>query len=424
MTPARRTVAGSATVKGIGLHSGKRTTVTLRAGEPGRGVVFRRTDVADQEEIPATIDHVSDGDRATSLANGTSEVRTVEHLLAAVAAHGVDDLLVELKGSEIPIGDGSAQPFFDAIAKAGVSETPGTPKIYRVRAPFVVKEGEATYTVSPAESLRLTVTVEWEHASIGRQSGCYDIDRDSFATSLAGARTFGFQAEAEDLRSRGLIKGVSEANTIVLTETGIIGDLRWPDEFVRHKAVDLLGDLTLLGGRVRADIVAFRPSHRGNIALARAIARSAQLDGPAVMGIEQILGVIPHRYPMLLVDRIVEIEPGKRIVGIKNVTINEPFFQGHFPGHPIMPGVLIVEAMAQVGGMLFMGAFDDPSNKVVYFLSIDNVKFRRPVTPGDQLRFELEMQHLRGRNCRMHGIGYVDGQPVAEADMMARVVDT
>ena len=159
------------------------------------------------------------------------------------------------------------------------------------------------------------------------------------------------------------------------------------------------------------------------MAVVRAIRRSADIATPSVMGIQEILGVIPHRYPMLLVDRIIEIDPGRRIVGIKNVTINEPFFEGHFPDHPIMPGVLIVESMAQVGGMLLMGTLDDPSGKVVYFLSIDNVKFRRPVTPGDQLRFELEIRHLRGRNCRMHGVGYVDGHCVAEADMMARVVD-
>jgi UDP-3-O-[3-hydroxymyristoyl] N-acetylglucosamine deacetylase/3-hydroxyacyl-[acyl-carrier-protein] dehydratase len=187
--------------------------------------------------------------------------------------------------------------------------------------------------------------------------------------------------------------------------------------------VDLLGDLALLGGPLHGDIVAFRPSHRGNVALVRAITRAGALTAPAIMGIEDILGVMPHRYPMLLVDRILEVEKGKRIVGIKNVTINEPFFQGHFPGHPIMPGVLIVEAMAQVGGMLLLGAVENPQNKVVYFMAIDGVKFRRPVTPGDQVRFELEMVQFRGKTCRMRGVGYVEGRPVAEAEMMAGIVD-
>ncbi len=228
----------------------------------------------------------------------------------------------------------------------------------------------------------------------------------------------------EELRARGLARGASHATTIVLSrDGGVRTDLRWPDEFVRHKATDLLGDLALLGGRLTAEVVAFKPSHRGNIAMARAIKRTDRASAPEVMGIQEILDVLPHRYPMLLVDRIVEMEPGKRIVGIKNVTINEPFFPGHFPGHPIMPGVLIVEAMAQTGGILLMGDVDEPETKIVYFMSIDKVKFRRPVVPGDQLRLEVEMLQFRGRTCRMRGVSYVDGQPVAEAEMMARVVD-
>jgi UDP-3-O-[3-hydroxymyristoyl] N-acetylglucosamine deacetylase/3-hydroxyacyl-[acyl-carrier-protein] dehydratase len=200
--------------------------------------------------------------------------------------------------------------------------------------------------------------------------------------------------------------------------------LRWPDEFVRHKIGDVVGDLLLTGGRVRAHVVAERPSHAGNVALAEQIVRAVGAE-PArpIVDITQIMQYLPHRYPMLLVDRIVEFEAGKRIVGIKNVTINEPFFQGHYPGHPIMPGVLIIEAMAQVGGLLLMEALDDPEGKVVYFMSLDNVKWRRPVTPGDQIRFELEMLQLRRSVCRMKGVGYVDGQIVAEAEMMAGIRD-
>jgi UDP-3-O-[3-hydroxymyristoyl] N-acetylglucosamine deacetylase/3-hydroxyacyl-[acyl-carrier-protein] dehydratase len=213
----------------------------------------------------------------------------------------------------------------------------------------------------------------------------------------------------------------------VLDDTGIAAGapLRWPDEFVRHKAADVLGDLAFTGARVQAHIVATRPSHAGNVALARALARTGKRTGSAMFDIARIMSYLPHRYPFLLVDRIVEIEGDRRIVGIKNVTINEPFFQGHFPGHPIMPGVLIIEAMAQVGGMLLMSRFEGQSfeDKVVYFMSLDAVKFRRPVVPGDQIRFELEMLAFRGRTCRMKGVGFVDGQVVAEAEMMAMVVD-
>ena len=248
----------------------------------------------------------------------------------------------------------------------------------------------------------------------------------SFTEELAGARTFGFLAEAEALWQRGLARGATSENAIVLDETGVHGDnvLRWPDEFVRHKIGDVVGDLLLTGGRVRAHVVAERPSHAGNVALAEQIVRAAGAE-PArpIVDIRQIMQYLPHRYPMLLVDRIVEFEAGKRIVGIKNVTINEPFFQGHYPGHPVMPGVLIIEAMAQVGGLLLMEALEDPEGKVVYFMSLDNVKWRRPVTPGDQIRFELEMLQLRRQVCRMKGVGYVDGQVVAEAEMMAGIRD-
>jgi len=371
-----------------------------------------------------SIDSVVGADRCTTLGDGDAVVQTVEHLLAAVTAHQLDDLRIEVDGPEPPAGDGSPVEFFDALMKAQPTEVDGDAAVLKVETPVTVKDGSATYIVAPADLLRLTVMVEWDHPDIGRQCGCYDVSTDVFATELARSRTFGFADEVAELRQNGLAMGASESNTIVLSESGIVGtELRWPDEFVRHKAVDVLGDLALLGVRLEADIVAFKPSHKGNLTLARVLERTIRSEAPPVMGIQEILGAMPHRYPMLLVDRIIAIEPGKRIVGIKNVTINEPFFQGHFPGHPVMPGVLILEAMGQAGGMMLMGAFEKPEDKVVYFMSIDKVKFRRPVVPGDQIRFELEMLHFRGRNCRMSGIGYVDGKPVAEAEMMARVMD-
>jgi UDP-3-O-[3-hydroxymyristoyl] N-acetylglucosamine deacetylase/3-hydroxyacyl-[acyl-carrier-protein] dehydratase len=232
--------------------------------------------------------------------------------------------------------------------------------------------------------------------------------------------------EAEALRSRGLAQGVTLENAIVLNDEGLEqGELRWDDEFVRHKIGDVIGDLALLGGRLHAHVIADRPSHAGNLELARAIAESVRRS-PAVQGIvdiNRIMQHLPHRYPMLLVDRIIEYETEKRIVGIKNVTINEPFFQGHYPGHPVMPGVLIIEAMAQVGGLLMMGSIPDVEEKIVYFMSLDNVKWRRPITPGDQIRFEVEVLSMRRHVCKMRGEGFVDGKLAVEAEMMARIVD-
>ncbi|HZI21198.1 MAG TPA: bifunctional UDP-3-O-[3-hydroxymyristoyl] N-acetylglucosamine deacetylase/3-hydroxyacyl-ACP dehydratase [Gemmatimonadales bacterium] len=428
MTPsARRSIKQKAAVSGTGLHTGARTEATFLPAPAGQGIVFRRVDLAGKPEVAARLSEVEAVERRTAIGKGASTIHTVEHVLAAVAAHEIDDVTVELSGPEPPILDGSVEPYFAALAQAGPTETSGEPVILTVPAPFTVTDGDSSYVVAPARELRLTVTIEWPHPLIGRQSGSFTVTPQTFGAELARARTFGFTSEIEGLKAKGLIKGASAANAILLDERGLANgaQLRWPDEFLRHKTADIVGDLALTGARIRAHVVAERPSHSGNIALARALARAARRTGAPKMDIGRIMDVLPHRYPFLLVDRIIEVEGQQRIVGIKNVTINEPFFQGHFPGHPIMPGVLIIEAMAQVGGMLLMGYFEGQNveDKVVYFMSLDNVKFRRPVVPGDQIRFELEMLQFRGKTCRMKGVGYVDGQVVAEADMMATVVD-
>ena len=426
---ARRSIRHKASVSGTGLHTGAQTEATFLPAPAGQGIVFRRVDLEGKPEVPALLSEVEATERRTAIGKGDTTIHTVEHLLAAVAAHEIDDLIVELSGPEPPILDGSVQPYFEALEQAGPTETGGEPVILSVQAPFTVTEGDASYVVAPAKELRLTVTIEWPHPLIGRQAGTYTVTPQAFARDLAPARTFGFTSEVAGLQAKGLIKGASSANAIVLDDRGLAdgGQLRWPDEFVRHKAADILGDLALTGGRVRAHIVATRPSHGGNIALAHALARAARRTGGGApkMDIGRIMDVLPHRYPFLLVDRIIEVEGRQRIVGIKNVTINEPFFQGHFPGHPVMPGVLIIEAMAQVGGMLLLSYFEGQNidDKVVYFMSLDKVKFRRPVIPGDQIRFELEMLSFRGKTCKMKGEGYVDGQLVVEAEMMASVVD-
>lgn len=409
-------------MSGRGLHTAAPVTLTFRPAPAGTGVTFRRIDLPQAPEIVASAAAVRTTERRTELAAGEVTVSTVEHVLAAVVASGLDDLVIELDGPEPPAGDGSAAAFFDALRRAGSVPVGGRPARFRVESPLCITDGDAEYVVAPGQGLRLAVTIEWPHPVIGRQSGCYDVTPERFATDLARARTFGFDADAADLRSKGLAAGAAGV-AIRISDAGTVEpELRWPDEFVRHKAVDLLGDLALLGGRLEATVVAFRPSHKGNLTLVRALNRVASGTAP-VMGIDQVLGTLPHRYPMLLVDRILEIRGRERVVGLKNVTFNEPFFQGHFPDHPVMPGVLIVEAMAQVGGMLVMGTVDDPTNKAVYFMAIDDVKFRKPVVPGDQLRFELEMLQVRGTVCRMRGQAFVDGQVVAEAEMLAGVVD-
>ena len=429
----RRTIAAPALLAGTGLHLGSECELTFRPGKSGSGVVFRRIDLADQPRIPARVSEVTATERRTQLGTGESAIHTVEHVLSAIAALELDDLLIDMSGPEPPILDGSSAPFYDALIDAGIVEHAGEPTYLTLSEPLRVIDGESVYEAHPASELSLEVTIDFQHPVIGRQAGRYVVGRESYRDQLAAARTFGFVAEVEELRSKGLIQGASTDNAIVLDDIGVVdNELRWEDEFLRHKALDCLGDLALSGARVRARIVAVKPSHRGTVTLVREMVRAGMHSRAAnegekpmagTMSIEEIMKVLPHRYPFLLIDRIIEIEGRQRIVGLKNVTINEPFFQGHFPGHPIMPGVLIIEAMAQVGGMLLMGGLEAADQKVVYFMSLDNVRFRKPVKPGDQIRFELDVIQIRGAVCKMRGVAKVDGELVAEAEMAAMVRD-
>lgn len=427
MNPAKqRTVARTVSLDGAGVHSGESATLTFQPADPGTGVRFRRTDLEGAPEIPATLDHVVATDLGTTLGLGEVRVLTVEHLMAAVSSLSVDNLMVELTGPEIPIRDGSFQDYRSALQDAEPVEQEAEARILRLHGPVALDVSEGvSYVAAPAKELRISGTIDFDNPAIGRLYGSFAMDSETFEREIAPARTFGFVADWDALREKGLARGANMENTVVLDEDGVLNDgLRFPDEFIRHKLGDIVGDLALLGARVEAHIVAERPSHYGNVRLARAIAEHARRAGrEAFVDTAKIMQYLPHRYPMLLVDRIIDFEEGKRIVGIKNVTINEPFFQGHYPGHPIMPGVLIVEAMAQVGGLLLMDAVDDPENKVVYFMSMDNVKWRRPVTPGDTIVFELEMVQFRRHVCKMKGVGRVDGHVVAEAELMARIVD-
>lgn len=420
------TVAGSVSLEGTGIHSGESATLTFHAAEPNTGVRFRRSDMEGTPEIPADLDHVSSTELGTTLGHGDVKVLTVEHVMAALFAAGVDNVVCELTGPEIPIRDGSFRDYLTAVGEAGIVEQDAERRVLELHGPVSsAGTGGGSYVATPADGLIVSGAIEFDHPAIGRQYASFPADRASFEREIAPARTFGFVTEWDALRERGLALGANLENTVVLDVGEVLTEeLRFPDEFVRHKIGDVIGDLALLGCRIDARIMAERPSHAGNVALARAMAEHGRRDGrDAIVDITRIMEYLPHRYPMLLVDRIVGFEEGRRVVGIKNVTINEPFFQGHYPGHPIMPGVLIVEAMAQVGGLLLMGAVEDPGDKVVYFMSLDDVKWRRPVTPGDTLVFELEMIQFRRQVCKMRGEAYVEGKLVAEANLMARIVD-
>jgi UDP-3-O-[3-hydroxymyristoyl] N-acetylglucosamine deacetylase / 3-hydroxyacyl-[acyl-carrier-protein] dehydratase len=423
--PLQRTIAQAVSLEGVGVHSGETASITLHPADAGTGVRFRRVDLEGSPEVPGTVEHVVATELGTTLAAGDTKVLTVEHVMAALSGSEIDNVVVEVTGPEVPIRDGSFQDYLSMLEDAGVVEQSEEAEIFELSGVVQVDaEGGSSYVATPADHLRISATIDFEHPAIGRRFGSFVIDGPSFREQIAKARTFGFKAEADDLHARGLALGASLENAVVLDDEGVMNEgLRFDDEFLRHKVGDIVGDLALLGGRLKANIVAERPSHGGNVALARAIRSHIRRSGPPVADTARIMEFLPHRYPMLLVDRIVEFVSGERIVGIKNVTINEPFFQGHFPGHPIMPGVLILEAMAQCGGLLLMDQVDDPESKVVYFMTMDNVKFRRPVTPGDTLVFELHVVQLRRKVCRIAGRGVVDGHVVAEAEFMARIMD-
>jgi UDP-3-O-[3-hydroxymyristoyl] N-acetylglucosamine deacetylase/3-hydroxyacyl-[acyl-carrier-protein] dehydratase len=458
----QHTVAGEVKTTGVGLHTGQTTTMTFRPAPPDHGIAFVREDLDGSPAIPADLDHVVDLERGTTIGIGKARVHTVEHVLAALAGLKVDNVVVALDGPEPPVHDGSAKPYVDAILSVGRVPQDAPRRYLTVERPFAYTEPDrkVDVVVTPADEFRITFLVDYANPALGTQYTTLISLDEEFVEEYAPARTFCFLSEVEQLKAAGLAKGGGLDNAIIIADrkldqseidrlsdlfdidekvtlgtTGILDDtpLRFPNEPVRHKAVDLLGDLALVGVPIKGHVLAARSGHAANVAVAHKLREMYRTEvltskyrgnraGGNVLGIDGILKVMPHRYPMLLVDRILELIPGERVVGMKNVTINEPFFQGHFPGHPIMPGVLIVEAMAQCGGVLLLNMVDEPEEKVVYFMGIDGVRFRKPVLPGDTLRFELEMKSFKRGISKMSGRTFVGSEPVCEAELMAAVM--
>ena len=441
------TIARPVTYSGVGLHTGNQCHMTFLPAEANTGIRFVRVDLEGHPEIVVEPDHVIGVERGTSIGIDGSKVHTIEHVLAALAVRGIDNLRIELDSSEPPVGDGSSLPFWKALQEAGLTELDAERRRYRVEEPIFYEDGGVEITLLPSDRLQVSFSIDFDHPLVQHQFESFEITPDTFEKEIAPARTFGFLREIEQLREAGLIRGGNLRNAIVIGDDEILSEerLRFPTELVRHKILDLLGDLKVLNVDIQAHIIAHRSGHRTHLALVQILKRriagengnnlsphvgrqskvavSGGQPSKTVLDVSQILDTIPHRYPFLLVDRVIEMDDGKRVVGIKNVTISEPFFQGHFPGHPVMPGVLIVEAMGQVGGLLLMSSVDASEEKVVYFTGLDNVRFRHPVQPGDQLICELEMVRQRGAHCKMRGVACVDGTVVAEADLMATLVE-
>lgn len=428
MKEKQKTIARDSSLEGIGLHTGAPVRVVFKCGEEDTGVVFVRADLPGEPRIPASITCLSRQMRRTALKNGEVEVFTVEHVLAAVAGLGIDNLIIELDASEIPNVDGSALPFVKVLQGAGIIEQDGEKRVFRVSSPVAVGDGETSVSALPdGDGLQICYTLQYDVPSIGTQHVAIGVDEETFCREIAPARTFSPEEEVMELRDLGLGKGASYETALIVSESGVVdNELRFPDEFVRHKVLDLIGDLFLLGAQVRGRVVAVKSGHSLNASLVKALKEVLVKEQRAFestkLGIEEIMEILPHRYPFLLVDKIVYIEDDRRVVGIKNVTHDEPFFQGHFPGRPVMPGVLQIEAMAQVAGVLLLRK-GERKGKTPFLMGADRVKFRRPVVPGDQLRLEAEVVRVRSRAGHVRTKAYVEGQLVAEAEIKFMLLD-
>lgn len=429
----QQTLKGECSYTGVGIHTGMESTVTFKPAPPDSGIAFARVDLPDAPRIPASIRCVvqsADYPRRTTLAQGPVRLYTVEHVLAALVGLGVDNAVVELDSDEpAEPTDGSCKPFVDILRSTGFEQQDAPLQYLEIVEPIAYDEGDVHIVASPHDGFRLSFTIDYPNPTIGTQFASFEVTEDTFLNEIAPARTFALAKDVEDLQKRGLIKGGSLDNAIVVGDDGIVNksDLRFPDEFVRHKILDLLGDLALLGKPIRGHVYASKSGHATNVRFVDLLLKSIRsgkiryrdTTSWDIRAVEQIL---PHRYPFLLVDKILELDD-KRVVGQKNFTMNEWFFVGHFPGHPIVPAVLLVEAMAQVGGFLLLSRVDDRESKLVYFMRIDNARFRKPVRPGDTVRFELELLNLRRGTCRMRGAAYVRGELVADGELWSQVVD-
>jgi UDP-3-O-[3-hydroxymyristoyl] N-acetylglucosamine deacetylase/3-hydroxyacyl-[acyl-carrier-protein] dehydratase len=463
MLELQRTIANPVTISGTGLHTGTPCTLTFKPAPVNNGIKFVRVDLGGNPEIPATADNVIDISRGTTLGLGEAKVHTVEHVLAAIVGLQIDNIIIEIDGIEPPVGDGSSIPFVDTLMKAGF-EQQDAPKDYLIIDETVMYHEEnkqVDIVALPLDGYRITVMVDYQNPALGSQhTGMFDLEKE-FVKEFAPARTFCFLSEVEALADQGLIKGGDIDNAVVIVDTaadkeelddlrqklgiesgitlgtnGILNNkqLRFRNEPVRHKLLDLIGDLALIGAPIKAQILAARPGHKANVEFAKQVRKLYQQKKLVkkfqfvkkegiVFDINAIHRILPHRYPFLLVDKIVHLELDKKVIGIKSVSINEPFFQGHVPGQPIMPGVLIIESMAQTGGVLLLNSFPNPEEKLVYFMQINNAKFRKPVVPGDQLYLEIEMTNKKSKVVMMSGKAFVDNNLVCEADFMAGVVD-
>jgi len=429
----QKTIKGEGKIAGKGMFGGKDARAVFRPAPAGSGIVFVRTDVPEPVRISAVASNLAERSRRTTIKRGPVSIETIEHCLAALSAMEIDNVLIEVDGPELPAPDCSSAEYFKVLKHVGAVEQDVKRKEFVIREPISIASGDASIYALPYSDDELSITYDLDyggHTGIGRQIFSCQVTAESFEKNLAPARTFLLEAEAKQFQARGVGTHLSPRDILVINSDGPIkNSFRFPNECVRHKIVDLIGDLVLVGRPVRGRIVAYKSGHSLNQQLVRRLYEAAEqqeriqkFGTDAILDIRQIAKILPHRYPFLLVDRVIEIEGDTRIKGIKNVTFNEHFFQGHFPGTPIMPGVLIVEAMAQVSGLLFAQRLEH-TGKLAVLLSMDGVKLRRAVVPGDQLVLTAETVRVGKRTAQCRCKATVGDRMVAEAQIRFMLVD-
>ncbi|AOW16047.1 UDP-3-O-[3-hydroxymyristoyl] N-acetylglucosamine deacetylase [Polaribacter vadi] len=459
MSKKQKTIKNAVTLSGVGLHTGNTVSMTLKPAPINHGFAFKRIDLEGSPIIEANAEYVVTTQRGTNLEKNGVQIQTSEHVLAAAVGLDIDNLLIEVDASEPPIMDGSSKYFIEALEKAGIEEQDADIEEYIVKEIISFKDDitGSEIILMPSDEYQITTMVDFGTKILGTQNATLDRISD-FKTEIADARTFSFLHEIEMLLENDLIKGGDLNNAIVYVDkelsentmqklqkafnkenisvkpNGILDNLtlHWANEAARHKLLDVIGDLALVGTRIRGKVIANKPGHLVNTQFAKKLAKIIKtekrnyvpqfdLNLPPLLDIHQIMDILPHRPPFLMIDRIIELSE-KHVVGMKNVTMNENFFVGHFPGSPVMPGVLQVEAMAQCGGVLVLSTVPDPENYLTYFMKMDNVKFKQKVLPGDTLIFKAELiTPIRRGICHMQAYAYANGKLVAEAELMAQI---